>query len=226
MAILVTGFGPHGNIGCNPSWEAIRDNRLKINREGWVIITARLDATYDAANKFSEMYGHVWKQYNPVIVVHLGFEPNNKSFLQFEKFARDGLYVKEDINSYAPHANLASRAEGYVSAPPAWSATCFNLDAICDKLNSLHREGKIALLAKKSTEAGLDVCEYLYFRSLIQSSLRRVVFIYVPDVMNFGLNDITLALKYAIELIADHFQDDDCQAAVRSHTPSESRSGR
>lgn len=218
MAILVTGCGSYGNVQFNPSWEAIRDGRLTIDREGWKIIPTKIDPTYDAANKFGEMYGHVWKKYDRVVVVHLEFEPNNKSFLRFEQFARDGPYIKEDIDSYAPHANLNYSIEAkYVSVPPTFNSrleTSLNLDLICDKLNSLHKEGKIALLAKKSTDAGLHVGEYLYYRSLISTS-RRVVFIYVPDVVNFGLIDITLALKHAIELIIDHYRDNTCEPRLR-----------
>lgn len=207
MAILVTGFGPYGTFESNPSWEAIRDGRLKVDREGWTIETAKLDFSYDAASKFSET---VWQKYDPVLVVHLGFEINNKSFLQFEQFAREGPYVKEDSDSYAPHANQDSRPEKYVPASTTHNdrlETCLNIDLICDQLNLLHREGKIALLAKKSTDAGLYIGEYLYYRTLTNSALRRAVFVHVPDVMNFEITDITLALKCALEFIIDHYPD-------------------
>lgn len=200
--VVVTGFGLFRDHKSNPSWESIRDGRLKIDRPGIRLITKQVDVCYETVDAVVE---DLWQTYHPWLVIHVGLAAHESS-IRLEQIARHGPYVNNDIKSCAPHVHLRGdqHEKGHYQCLPCnfdHSKTCINIDEICDKLNSLFQQGQIALPVKKSCDAGLYVCEYIYHKSLSISD--RAVFIHVPDVVNFKLDDITLALKYTIETIID-----------------------
>lgn len=207
--IVVTGFGLFRNHESNPSWESIRDGRLKIDREGYDIVTKRIDVAYKEVDKAVD---DLWKQYKPKIMVHVGLAAHETG-IKLEQMARCGPYIHDDVVKHAPHKELREYVgesleenlikHTYYCKPCEFdcSTTCLDLDHVCFEMNKAHEKGLLALPTKTSQDAGLYVCEYIYHKSL--SICDRAVFIHVPDVKKFKLEDITSALKFAIETLID-----------------------
>lgn len=213
--IVVTGFGLFRDHQLNPSWECIRDGRLQIDRPQVNLITKQIDVCYDTVN---HVVDSLWTEYKPWLMVHIGLAAHETG-IRIEQLARDGPYVKDDIKCCAPHKHL----EQVVGDTPETSVcqsqgftekrTCLNVDEICKIVGSLHDQGKVAMPISVSQDAGLYLCEYIYHKSLQCSD--RVVFIHVPNIDKFELEDITLALKYTIEAIVDNLCD--CDRVSHAH---------
>lgn len=210
--VVVTGFGLFRDHLLNPSWEAIKDGQLNIDRLNINIITKEISVSYQEVDQVVEQ---LWKTYQPLLMVHVGLAAF-ESAIRIEQVARHGPYIHDDIVQYAPHKDLRLytndsrksteenvKKHDYSCKPCRFesSQTCFDIDRVCEKLNLLHGLGKISLPFKKSTNAGLYVCEYIYQKSLKISN--RTVFIHVPDIDRFKLEDIRVALKFAIETLID-----------------------
>jgi pyroglutamyl-peptidase len=212
--VVVTGFGLFRDHTSNPSWDAIKDGRLEIDRPNVNVITQLVRVSYREVDR---LVGQLWDTYKPILMVHIGLAAFEDS-IRIEQVARHGPYLHNDVDQYAPHDELRRFYEQQTNSdtpaaggdPPNpskfdCSKTCFNVERVCDRLNKLHKEGKIPIGFKCSQDAGLYVCEYIY-----QTSLRRcdrAVFIHVPDTGKFSLEDIRLALKFTIELLLDELNE-------------------
>lgn len=208
--VVLTGFGLFRDHQVNPSWEAIKDGQLKIDRPNINIITKQIDVAYKEVDL---RVPALWKEYNPILMIHIGLAAF-ETRLRIEQVARHGPYIHNDVCKHAPHNDLRDyQTEGleenivareYSCKPCSFefSKTSLNLERVCDKLNEAYQQGLIRLESKISSDAGLYVCEYIY-----QKSLRicdRCVFIHVPNTSdNFSLEDIRLALKFAVSALID-----------------------
>lgn len=213
--IVVTGFGLFKDHKANPSWECIRDNKLIIDRPQVNLITKQVDVCYDVVDQAVDS---LWHEHKPWLMVHVGLAAHETG-IRLERLARAGPYVKDDIKCCAPHKQLVQDGDAPDLRADRSSRgfeermTCLNVDKICDTLESLHAQGKIAMPVKVSQDAGLYLCEYIYHKSLLCSD--RAVFIHVPSMDRFRPEDITSALKYTIEAIIDDLCD--CDKISRAH---------
>lgn len=212
--VVVTGFGLFRDHELNPSWEAIKDGQLKINRPNINIITRQIPVIYQEVDKAVE---ELWTSYEPILMVHVGLAAHETS-IRLEQVARHGPYIHDDVIHQAPHedhrlydGDSHSLEENikrhYYTCKPcnfSFSETCFDVEHVCRKLDALHRQGEVPLPFKCSKEAGLYVCEYLYQKSL--RICNRCVFIHVPDTKNYRLEDIRECVKTAIELFIDEME--------------------
>lgn len=218
--VVVTGFGLFRDHQINPSWEAIKDGQLKINRSNINLITKQVDVSYKDADK---AVSTLWKEYNPILMIHVGLAAH-ESAIRIEQLARHGPYIHDDVVEFAPHKelrhydhddnNAKSLEENIIlkdySCKPCqfdYSKTCLNVDRVCDKLNQLYQNNQVVLPTRKSTDAGLYLCEYIYHKSL--TICDRTVFVHVPSVENFQLHDIKVALKFSIEFFIDEILNTD-----------------
>lgn len=212
--VVVTGFGLFRDHQINPSWEAIKDGQLKINRSNINVITKQVNVSYEDADK---AVSTLWKEYNPILMIHVGLAAH-ESAIRIEQLARHGPYIHDDVINYAPHKELrqydhdndADKSleeniilKNYSCKPCQFdcSKTCLNIDLVCDRMNQLFQNNQVVMQTRKSTDAGLYLCEYIYHKSLTVCD--RAVFIHVPSAENFQLLDIRKALKYSIEFLID-----------------------
>lgn len=214
--VVITGFGLFRDHQINPSWEAIKDGQLKINRSNINVITKQVNVSYeDAANAVSTL----WKEYNPILMIHVGLAAHENA-IRIEQLARHGPYIHDDVFKFAPHKELRHYddddnddfnksleenviVKNYSCKPCQFgcSTTCLDIDRVCDKMNQLFENNQVKIPSKKSTDAGLYLCEYIYYRSL--TICEKTVFVHVPSVENFELHDIRNALKFSIEFLVD-----------------------
>lgn len=215
--VVVTGFGLFRDHQINPSWEAIKDGQLKINRSNINVITKQVNVSYEDADK---AVSTLWKEYNPILLIHVGLAAHENA-IRIEQLARHGPYIHDDVVQFAPHKELRhydnddddgdfnkSLEENIIiknySCKPCQfgcSKTCLNIDRVCDKMNQLFENNQVVIPTKKSNDAGLYLCEYIYHRSL--AICDKAVFVHVPSVENFELHDIRNALKFTTEFLVD-----------------------
>lgn len=214
--VVVTGFGLFRDHKLNPSWEAIRDGQLVIDRDVNVI-TKQIEVSYEGVDKAADQ---LWSEYKPMLMIHVGLAAHEDQ-IRLEQIARDGPYLKDDIKQNAPHKELrqyinvdpsstkqsAPNQPEYTCKPCQFGAkrTLLNVESVCHKLNELHKKGQLPIGFACSQDAGLYVCEYLYRASL--KICPRVVFIHVPDVKKFTLEQIRVSLKFAIESLIDELNE-------------------
>lgn len=217
--VVVTGFGLFRDHKANPSWEAIKDGQLKIDKPNINVVTKQVMVCYQEVD---EIVGQLWSQYKPILMVHVGLAAH-ESLIRIEQLARHGPYLHKDVAQQAPHDELRQFYEQQMKTNESLvgdlvrtqdepqpckfdcSKTCFNIERVCDKLNKLHEQGRAPIGFRSSQDAGLYVCEYIY-----QTSLRicdKAVFIHVPDTDKYPLEDIRLALKLAIEVLLDELNE-------------------
>lgn len=216
-SIVITGFGVFRDHQLNPSWECIKDEQFKIDIPDLNIIKAQIDVSYEVVDEYVEK---LWKEHDPLLMVHIGLAAH-ESNIRIEQVARHGPFIHDDIFKYAPHKDLRSYQEtdqsleentiqrSYACKPCSFdqSSTCLDIDRVCDKVNKLYGEGKLSLPVKKSTEAGLYVCEYIYQKSL--RICNRAVFIHIPDIVKFKLEELRAALKVTIEALIEEVLSSD-----------------
>lgn len=211
--VVITGFGLFRDHKINPSWEAIKDGQLKIDRDDIKVIAKQVDVSYAEVDEVVET---LWKEYNPIVMIHVGLAAHEVS-IRLEQVARHGPYINDDVRKQAPHKELREKVDGgstedsntrptYTCKPCEFgcSSSCIDLDKVCDKMNQAYKEGILAIPTKTSRDAGLYVCEYIYHKSLCVCD--RAVFIHVPDVDSFKLDDIREALNFAVEAIIEAVQ--------------------
>lgn len=208
--VVVTGFGLFRDHKLNTSWEAIRDGRLSLDRRVR-LVTREIAVSYDEVDR---VVANLWQEYQPVLMVHIGLSAL-ESCIKVEQIARHGPYINDDVAKCAPHKDLRlyggeheSSAEksiqkGFLCKPCSFdmSKTCIDVDRVCSKLMSMFDEGTVKFKTLKSQDAGLYLCEYIYFKSLCHSD--RAVFVHVPDMEKYPLEDIRNNLKHLIEVLID-----------------------
>lgn len=205
--VVVTGFGLFRDHVMNPSWEAIKDGRLRLGLPNVNIITRQVDVCYETVDRLID---ELWQVYKPILMVHVGLAAFEKQ-IRIERVARHGPYLHDDVKQDAPHKELRDYGQEardinvrFTCKPCSFecSKTRFDIERVCEKLNTLHQAGELPISFKMSEDAGLYVCEYIYQRSL--RICDRAVFIHVPDVgEQFKLEDITRCLNSAIELLLE-----------------------
>lgn len=207
--VVLTGFGLFRDHQSNPSWEIMKEGQLNIERPDVNIITKQFNVSYEEVDNLVD---EIWKQYNPLVMIHCGLAAQENS-IRLEQIARHGPFIHDDVLNYAPHKDLRDYSEAqhvdedntldYTCKPCyfEFSSTCLNVERICEKLNQLHREGQVPISYKKSIDAGLYVCEYIFQRSL--KICDRTIFIHVPNTTNYTLEEIRIAVKFAVEAVID-----------------------
>lgn len=222
--VLITGFGLFRDHSLNTSWEAIRDGRLKLDREVR-LLTKQIAVSYDEVDK---VVAALWQDYKPILMVHIGLAAM-ESCIKVEQMARHGPYLHDDISKAAPHKHLrlynteqclleenTTTPKSYSCKPCSFGSTetCIDVDQVCDKVNALYDQGKLKLKTVKSHDAGLYLCEYIYYKSLCHSN--RTVFVHVPDMEKYKLEDISCNLKYLVEALIDAVSEKQQQYGVET----------
>lgn len=216
--VVLTGFGKFRNHESNPSWEAIKNDSFQIDRPSIRLVKRQVDVAYQDVDAAVE---ELWKTYNPLLMVHVGLAAF-ETHIRIEARARHGPYVHDDIKKFAAHEHLReykTDGEGsleektvrhnYTCKPCEFdcSKTKIDVDRLCSRLNEEFAKKNVNIPFKRSEDAGLYLCEYIY-----QKSLRicdRALFIHVPDVEDFKLEDISASLKLALEFAVDEIRN--CQ---------------
>lgn len=187
--VIVTGFGPFGDHKINASWETVKLlPSLNIEEEfGVKLIIHEIPVTYDY---IAENVPILWKEHNPMLVVHVGVS-SLASGLTLEVQAHRSGYCRQDTLGKVPPRNEISTGKAEVIQP------VFDVEDICKAVLETNSQ----VLTCCSADAGRYVCEFTYFTSLnIDNS--RTAFIHVP-VLNkpYSAADLAEGIKAILRVL-------------------------
>lgn len=195
MKLLITGFGPFGNVKVNPSWEVAKRIAL-VHPDGVEVCAIQLPVVFDSVG---DVLWEAVKQFTPDVVLMLGVA-TKRSVISYERVAiniDDSSKVDNDGKSYP---GIPIRLDG----PTAYFSTL--------PVNEM-RDATISagLAAEISNSAGTYVCNHTMYECLYRiehSGLKtRAGFVHVPQIKTngaIGLDNMVKAITIAIEIIKKH----------------------
>ncbi|XP_014281135.1 pyroglutamyl-peptidase 1 [Halyomorpha halys] len=180
--VVVTGFGPFSTHVINDSGLCayrIKDSGLEdeLNIE---IISEVLDVIYDKA---LDRVRDLWSRHNPFLVVHLGVH-NKKKCITIEKCAHKQGYKDFDIKKKCPANGICPYGKHQRIC------TEVDVDSIIKKCNPSQYD------LCSSQDAGLYLCEFVYYTSLSHDP-SRVIFVHIPPYNEPG------NLQYKVNVVKD-----------------------
>lgn len=205
--VVITGFGPFRDHSENPSWSAIKDDQLHIDRPVNLVFQ-HVEVSYKAVD---EIVPRLWEKYRPIMMVHIGLAAH-ENMLRLEQRARFGPYCNDDVRGFAPHSKniplipintptgdcqLKCKDSGMYD----YIKTGLNLGRALKRVEEAKQLKNLEIDAKQSDDAGLYVCEYIYLSSLKINE--NTVFVHIPDIKNFTLKQIRKGLSVVIECLID-----------------------
>ncbi|TPP56326.1 Pyroglutamyl-peptidase I [Fasciola gigantica] len=189
--IVVTGFGPFGEITTNSSSVAVEELKalwnanVELAQSSLRLSTVtQIPVTYKAVGKVVD---EIWNE-NPTLVIHVGVD-QSASAITLEQQAFNHSYSMPDACGL-----LCDRA-GFCLSEGCDSLFCgLDLSRTVDHLNEL------GFKAQLSSFPGLYLCGYIYYRSLSKHH-EKVAFVHVPPIgTSFSAQYLARAL---FEIILD-----------------------
>ncbi|KAJ8716949.1 hypothetical protein PYW08_005348 [Mythimna loreyi] len=188
--VLITGFGDFETINDNLSWQGV-DSMDRDHIEGTYDISfykTKIDVAYKAVEN---CVPKLWAEHQPDLIIHVGVKKDLTGF-ELETQAKKGCYETEDIENFCP-PNKMHFADG-----PDTIITDLDLEHLRDQFNAT--EPTIAgLTAAVSSDAGLYLCEYIYYTSLACRGCSKTLFVHVPD-KGFTKEDIAKGLERILDI--------------------------
>ncbi|KFM81744.1 Pyroglutamyl-peptidase 1, partial [Stegodyphus mimosarum] len=163
--VLVTGFGPFRNHTQNSSWLTVKE-LLKLNITDYHIVAKELPVEYDTV---SEIVPVLWEEYNPKLVVHCGMS-DQANCLTIEKLAHRNDYYGCDMKGQVP--------SGYTCCCDGPDVLYTSID-VQKVLDDVHGSGA-CVKAEASEDAGLYLCEFIFYTSLKIN--RNTAFVHIPPI--------------------------------------------
>ncbi|KAJ9590147.1 hypothetical protein L9F63_016732 [Diploptera punctata] len=191
--VVVTGFGPFGEHKVNSSWECVKLlPTLNIEELGVKLVIKQIPVSYEYID---DNVPALWKEHNPILMVHVGVNGAADGLLLEQKAHRTG-YDGTDIHGKLPSPRQTD------SSTPDIIGPLYDVSQLKDKVV----ESDVGVPVCVSCNAGRYLCEYTYYTSLNISSLR-TIFIHVPPLSKFSAKQISAALKTVICSLVQHVHD-------------------
>lgn len=187
--VVVTGFGVFRNYDVNPSWEAVK----LLSIPGVELVKCQIPVEYDIVD---ETVPKLWQEHQPDLMIHCGVSHLAEG-LVLEKVGHGHDYDKKDVKGCLPKCSNICSTTDNSNSPSSKLTTQINVDVVCDQVNRSFEGGKIKLPSATSSNAGRYLCEYTFHKSLCHSS-DRTVFIHVPEVTKFSIEETAAALEETI----------------------------
>ncbi|XP_067002997.1 pyroglutamyl-peptidase 1 [Anabrus simplex] len=167
--VVVTGFGIFGEYKINASWEVAKElSKFNFEKElGIKLVIEEIPVAYESV---AEKVPQLWKQYNPVLVIHMGVSWM-ASELTIETCAHKSGYYKSDTCGKFP--GNGECCQGSCEKKQAG----LDLQQVVEQVNKTSHDVKACL----SCDAGRYLCEFIYYTSLCIDDTC-TVFIHVPEI--------------------------------------------
>uniref|UniRef100_A0A2A4JEV0 Pyroglutamyl-peptidase I n=1 Tax=Heliothis virescens TaxID=7102 RepID=A0A2A4JEV0_HELVI len=164
--VLITGFGPFRDVPYNISWPGVlRMDKNRIECENNVILLRnKINVDYDEVDS---RVPELWRTFKPHLAIHVGVAENET--FRLETHARNANYRIPDKDNKLP------RSEAIVPGGCPVIHTIFNVTRICEEFNKNPPASRLG--ASISENAGLFICEYIYYSSLLRGP---TLFVHVP----------------------------------------------
>ncbi|XP_003748440.1 pyroglutamyl-peptidase 1 [Galendromus occidentalis] len=179
--VLLTGYGLFREYSSNSSKEVV-DRIAATGIEGIDLRTEILPVVYDSVKKRTQ---ELHEQCKPCVTIHCGMYSEANAVI-LEQVARNTGYDVADVNGDVVCNNCC------VEQAPEFLKTCFDLEEIAGNC-------KTEVPVYISRDAGLYLCEYIYYLAL--NRCQKSLFIHIPALSDvFPLDKVVEAVKRIIIL--------------------------
>ncbi|CAJ0953661.1 unnamed protein product, partial [Mesorhabditis belari] len=169
--VVVTGFGPFGNMRPNPSMDVVKNlGKVGPLSDEVNLITEIMAVEYAEVDKKVHAY---WKDYQPNLVIHVGASDRNGIQLE-QQSTGDGYFIR-DIANKIPSGGKAPDVEKY-GTPIVSTINCKRI-AVC--VAEEMQKKCPSLQVESSNDAGKFLCGFSYYLSLCQDR-SKALFVHVP----------------------------------------------
>lgn len=190
VKILLTGYGPFGQVTTNPSWLA-----AKLLSESWDSADELMVKEVPVCYKYvTEHIPQILKEYNPDVILHVGAgNPVFTNEIHLETCAHSTGYIRLDVEKCC----------GPTTGPDICLTTSLNIEELVLDCSKCSKKGNV-LDYKMSIDAGRYLCEFIFFTSLNyckeHDKSLSVIFVHVPpitetcslEVLRDGLKNVVL----------------------------------
>ncbi|KAK7484584.1 hypothetical protein BaRGS_00024216 [Batillaria attramentaria] len=189
--VIVTGFGPFGNHKINASSEAVKHLKKEgLQNDKVQLVTLELPVEYEAVKK---KIPHLWREYNPVLVVHVGVS-GIATEITLEQQAHNDGYDKPDVQGKCPDTHCCVEEKDQCCL----LVSGINMNQVCKRVNDAG-----TVKACVSDDAGRYLCDFAYFTSLNMDHCKSA-FIHVPPLdAPYSAAQLASGLRVAINAMLE-----------------------
>lgn len=197
--VIVTGFGPFGGHTINASSVAVRMlDEEGLKNKSVQLLVEELPVEYETVKA---TVPYLWKQYDPLLVVHVGVS-GIATELTLEQLAHNDGYDKLDTQGKCPSSQCCVDDQDKNCV----LVSGIDMEKVCAKINSSDIKAK----AKVSHDPGRYLCDFAYFSSL-HISHHNAAFIHVPPLdLPYSASEIAQGLRVAINEMIDQVSSKVC----------------
>ncbi|EDO36383.1 predicted protein [Nematostella vectensis] len=166
--VLVTGFGPFGQVKVNSSMLAVKALKSSDLSEKVNLVTEEIPVIYDFVKNHIPM---LWEHYKPKLCVHVGVHSLSETVVLETCARNDGYQSLQDVEGKFHESDCCIPGASDVIHTP------LNLESVSEEVNTSGCPCKINL----SNDAGRYLCDFIYYTSLYHGD-SPTVFIHLPPV--------------------------------------------
>ena len=175
--IIISGFGPFGDISSNPTEKLIDALKEELQDELYQLYV--LPVSYDYCLNWSQEY----ISDSTSLVIHFGVSAKSK-IIQLERTGRNVIGSGNDVEGVSLREKISDDG-------PALIQSKLDLDLVCIELNSR------GMPCEVSDNAGDYLCNFILYKSLLVAQ-EKTVFVHVPPEDEVPLEELK---KFTLELI-------------------------
>eukprot|EP00117_Sycon_ciliatum_P041521 scpid85774/ scgid30353/ Pyroglutamyl-peptidase 1; 5-oxoprolyl-peptidase; Pyroglutamyl aminopeptidase I; Pyroglutamyl-peptidase I; Pyrrolidone-carboxylate peptidase len=187
--ILVTGFGPFKGHPVNASWEAVKElESIGLHIDGFDLVIKDIPVLY---KEVSEMVPSLWKEHDPVLVIHVGVDGGGKAVTLEECAVNIGHDTLDVERKLPPYGCCVEGGCGDLHCK-------MDLDDVCKRCVDQASCDGLKVVFRTSHDAGRYLCNFSYYCSL---SLDKApsLFVHVPPLSKpFSCNELAQALRLVV----------------------------
>ena len=167
--IIITGFGPFGEIPSNPTEKLIRSLEKELQDELYQLYV--LPVSYSYCADWSE--DHISESTS--LVIHFGVSAKS-NIVQLERTGRNVIGQASDIDGSA-------LGEKVIEGGPETLQSELKIDLVCSELN------KQGFKCELSDNAGDYLCNFILYKSL-RVAPGKALFVHVPPESELSIEDL------------------------------------
>jgi len=185
--VVLTGYGLFHIYASNSSKEVV-ENIAASGIDGIDLRAEILPVAYDSVRKRTQ---ELFEECRPCVTIHCGMYADANAVI-LEQIARNTGYDAADVRGEV----LSSKC--CVESSPEFLKTCLDLEKIVT-------DCKTSIPVYISRDAGLYLCEYVYYLSL--NRCQRTLFIHLPEICEtYPLDKLVEAVRRIIVLAVQQCQ--------------------
>ncbi len=175
--ILLTGFGPFGDVKSNPAEKLILSLKEQIQDELYQFFVLPVSYSY-CSNWSAENITEL-----TTLVIHFGVSAQSK-IIQLERTGHNVIGSSIDVDGMSPGGKILQNG-------PETIQSGLNLELVCNQMNNK------GFKCELSDNAGDYLCNFIFYKSL-NTAAEKSLFVHIPSEREVSLEDLK---EFTLELI-------------------------